>query len=41
VSGVVNAAMMDGSVRPMNPNINLATWRALGTRQGGEVNLID
>ena len=35
--GVVNVAMMDGSVRSVSSGINLATWRALGTRQGGEV----
>jgi prepilin-type processing-associated H-X9-DG protein len=35
--GVVNVALMDGSVRSISNNISLATWRALGTRQGGEV----
>jgi prepilin-type processing-associated H-X9-DG protein len=35
--GLVNVAMMDGSVRPVRPTISLATWRALGTRNGGEV----
>jgi prepilin-type N-terminal cleavage/methylation domain-containing protein/prepilin-type processing-associated H-X9-DG protein len=33
----VNAAMCDGSVRFFRNSINLATWRALGTAQGGEV----
>ena len=33
----VNVAMMDGSVRFVRNTINLATWRALGTRDGGEV----
>lgn len=36
-SGVVNVLLMDGSVRSITSNINLATWRALGTRNGGEV----
>ncbi len=36
-TGVVNAAMADGSVRTVSENIDLATWRALGTRAGGEV----
>ena len=34
---LVNAAMMDGSVRAVRETIALATWRALSTRQGGEV----
>jgi len=33
----VNVAMMDGSVRFVRNTINLQTWRALGTRDGGEV----
>jgi prepilin-type processing-associated H-X9-DG protein len=35
--GLVNILMMDGSTRSVNPSISLAVWRALGTRQGGEV----
>jgi prepilin-type N-terminal cleavage/methylation domain-containing protein/prepilin-type processing-associated H-X9-DG protein len=35
--GGVNACMGDGSVRFIGNNISLATWRALGTRSGGEV----
>jgi prepilin-type N-terminal cleavage/methylation domain-containing protein/prepilin-type processing-associated H-X9-DG protein len=35
--GGVNALMGDGSVRFIQNNINLATWRALGTRDNGEV----
>jgi prepilin-type N-terminal cleavage/methylation domain-containing protein/prepilin-type processing-associated H-X9-DG protein len=35
--GVVNVALMDGSVRPVSSGIALPTWRALGTRAGGEV----
>jgi prepilin-type N-terminal cleavage/methylation domain-containing protein/prepilin-type processing-associated H-X9-DG protein len=35
--GVVNVLLMDGSVRSVSSTINLATWRALGTRDGGEV----
>ncbi|HWL10886.1 MAG TPA: DUF1559 domain-containing protein [Planctomicrobium sp.] len=36
-TGAVNSAMMDGSVRTISENINLAIWRALGTRSGNEV----
>jgi prepilin-type N-terminal cleavage/methylation domain-containing protein/prepilin-type processing-associated H-X9-DG protein len=36
-SGLVNVAMMDGSVRSVRDTIPLATWRAMGTRMGGEV----
>jgi prepilin-type N-terminal cleavage/methylation domain-containing protein/prepilin-type processing-associated H-X9-DG protein len=35
--GIVNVAMMDGSVRNVSRNVNLPIWRALGTRSGGEV----
>jgi prepilin-type N-terminal cleavage/methylation domain-containing protein/prepilin-type processing-associated H-X9-DG protein len=35
--GGVNACMADGSVRFFKSSINLATWRAVGTRNGGEV----
>lgn len=34
--GVVNAVMMDGSVRAVNNTIKFTVWRALGTRAGGE-----
>lgn len=34
--GIVNVGMMDGSVRSVSRTINLAVWRALGTRMGGE-----
>ena len=33
----VNVLLMDGSVRFVNSTIPLLTWRALGTRCGGEV----
>ena len=33
----VNAAMADGSVRSFRSNISQAVWRALGTRNGGEI----
>src|SRR5687767_4448969 len=33
----VNVAIMDGSVRFIRSSISLATWRALGARDGGEV----
>jgi prepilin-type N-terminal cleavage/methylation domain-containing protein len=36
-AGIVNVLLMDGSVRPVTPQISLTTWRALGTRRGGEV----
>jgi prepilin-type N-terminal cleavage/methylation domain-containing protein/prepilin-type processing-associated H-X9-DG protein len=36
-SGGVNALMMDGSVRFVTNQITPTTWRALGTRAGGEV----
>ena len=35
--GVVNVVMMDGSVRSVPRTIRQDTWRALGTRDGGEV----
>ena len=35
-TGGVNALLGDGSVRFIQNSINLATWRALGTRNGGE-----
>jgi prepilin-type N-terminal cleavage/methylation domain-containing protein/prepilin-type processing-associated H-X9-DG protein len=35
--GIVNVLLMDGSVRSVGSTVNLATWRALGTRNGGEV----
>jgi len=35
--GVVNALAMDGSSRTVSNTVDLALWRALGTRQGGEV----
>lgn len=36
-NGVVNVLLMDGSVRTVSPSINLTVWRALGSRNGGEV----
>jgi prepilin-type N-terminal cleavage/methylation domain-containing protein len=35
--GVVQAMLMDGSVRSVSNNIDLGVWRGLGTRAGGEV----
>ena len=34
---VVNVALMDGSVKSIGDNIELDVWRALSTREGGEV----
>lgn len=36
-TGIVNAMMMDGSVRSVSDNISLSVWQALSTRNGGEV----
>jgi len=36
-TGAVNSALVDGSVRTINENIDLGVWRALGTRAGSEV----
>jgi prepilin-type processing-associated H-X9-DG protein len=33
----INVGMCDGSVRAVSPNIALEVWKALGTRNGGEV----
>jgi len=35
--GLVNSLFGDGSVKAIKDSINLNTWRALGTSQGGEV----
>ncbi len=35
--GMVNLVLCDGSVRTVNDSVNIATWRALGTRDGKEV----
>ena len=36
-TGGVNVCLGDGSVRFVSNTVNLATWRALGTRGNGEV----
>lgn len=36
-AGIVQALLMDGSVRSISNSINLAVWRGLGTRAGGEI----
>ena len=35
--GAVNVLIKDGSVRSVPSSISLTAWRALGTRNGGEV----
>ena len=35
--GIVNTALVDGSVRSVSENIDLGVWRAIGTRNGQEV----
>jgi hypothetical protein len=35
--GIVNSLLADGSVRTFSENIDFRVWRALGTRNGGEV----
>jgi prepilin-type processing-associated H-X9-DG protein len=35
--GGVNMTMADGSVRFLKNSVNIVTWRAIGTRNGGEV----
>lgn len=40
-SGIVNAALMDGSVRVVRREVSLSVWRALGTREGGEPASLD
>jgi prepilin-type N-terminal cleavage/methylation domain-containing protein/prepilin-type processing-associated H-X9-DG protein len=35
--GGVNTAMADGSVRFFKSTVNLTTWQAVGTRNGGEI----
>ena len=39
--GLVNVVLLDGSVRAIADTIDPATWRALGTRAGGEVAVIE
>jgi hypothetical protein len=34
---IVNVLLMDGSCRSIASSVDLATWRGLGTRAGGEV----
>lgn len=35
--GIVQSAMIDGSVRGTTESIDLSIWRAMGTRAGGEI----
>src|SRR5262249_12391674 len=35
--GIVNALLMDGSVRSVSKGISAATWQALGTRGGNDL----
>jgi prepilin-type N-terminal cleavage/methylation domain-containing protein len=36
-TGLVNSALLDGSVRGFSSSVEGITWRALSTRQGGEI----
>ena len=36
-TGIVQAVLVDGSVRAISTNIDLGTWRSLGTRAGDEL----
>lgn len=36
-TGIVNSLLLDGSSRTISSNIDLGVWRALGSRNGGEV----
>jgi prepilin-type processing-associated H-X9-DG protein len=36
-TGIVNVMFFDGSVKSVTTSINLAAWRAMGTRNQGEV----
>lgn len=38
---IVNTTLMDGSVRSFSNTIELSIWRALSTRDGGEVAIVD
>ena len=40
-TGIVNALMMDGSVRGISENIDAAVWRAIGSRSGGETQTLE
>src|SRR5262245_9578146 len=40
-SGGVNASFADGSVKFIRNSVDLAVWRALGTKSGGEVATLD
>lgn len=40
-AGGVNVALADGSVRFVRDNIDIETWRSLGSRAGGEVAVIE
>jgi prepilin-type N-terminal cleavage/methylation domain-containing protein len=35
--GIINAVLVDGSVRTISENIDINVWRAMGTRAGDEV----
>jgi hypothetical protein len=36
-TGIVNVALMDGSVRSISSNINVPTWQNLGARADGQL----
>ena len=36
-TGGVNVLLCDGSVRSVTNSVSVATWRAMGTRNGGDI----
>jgi hypothetical protein len=40
-TGLVNSALLDGSVRSFSSTIDVTAWRSLSTRHGGEVPSLD
>ncbi|MFM2013659.1 MAG: Type secretion system protein precursor, partial [Planctomycetota bacterium] len=40
-AGGVNALMLDGSVRAISQTIHRQIWKAMGTRSGGEIVVVE